>query len=58
MPQEWLNQLYQASIDLDEQLILNLIKQIPNIETDLIEGLTKIVNSFALDRITNLIEEL
>jgi len=38
MPQEWLNQLYQASIDLDEQLILNLIKQIPNIETDLIEG--------------------
>ncbi|MBE9221168.1 response regulator [Cyanobacterium stanieri LEGE 03274] len=58
MPQEWLNKLYQASIDLDEQLILDLIAQIPTTETNLIEGLKTIVNSLELDKITNLIEEL
>ncbi|MGY6528542.1 MAG: ATP-binding protein [Cyanobacterium sp.] len=58
MSQEWLNKLYQASIDLDEPLILDLIEQIPKTETYLIDGLVKIVDSLELDKITNLIEEL
>ncbi|WP_324282487.1 ATP-binding protein [Cyanobacterium aponinum UTEX 3221] len=58
MPQEWLKKLYKASIDLDEQLILDLIQEIPDSHKSLIQGLKNIVDSLEFDRITTLIDEI
>lgn len=58
MPKEWLKELYQASIELDEELILNLIQQIPANQEHLKQGLSKIVDSLEFDRITNFIENI
>ncbi len=58
MSTEWLEKMYQASIDLDDQLILELITEIPNTETGLINSLTDLVDEFRLDKIRNLIEPL
>ncbi|WP_342596740.1 ATP-binding protein [Cyanobacterium aponinum UTEX 3222] len=58
MPQEWLKKLYKASIDLDEQLILDLIQEIPDSHKSLIQGLKSIVDSLEFDRITTLIDEI
>lgn len=58
MPQEWLKKLSKASIDLDEQLILDLIQEIPDSHKSLIQGLKSIVDSLEFDRITTLIDEI
>ncbi len=56
MSKSWLNQLYQASIDLDDDLILELIKQIPTQYDGLASQLTQLVNNFQLVKIRKLIE--
>jgi len=58
MPQDWLKRLYKASIDLDESLILDLIKEIPESHQSLIQGLKNIVDSLEFDLITTLIDEI
>ncbi|WP_237741231.1 hybrid sensor histidine kinase/response regulator [Geminocystis herdmanii] len=58
MSEEWLEELYQASIELNEDLILSLIQQIPADKEYLKEGLSNIVNSLEFDRITDLIENI
>jgi signal transduction histidine kinase/CheY-like chemotaxis protein len=58
MPEDWLQELYQASLELDEQLIINLMQQIPPNQQHLKQGLSTIVDSLEFDRITNLIENL
>ncbi|BAZ14385.1 two-component hybrid sensor and regulator [Calothrix sp. NIES-4071] len=54
MPQEWLLQLTEAAKALDENLVLELINQIPSDETSLIQGLKNLVDDFRLDIILDL----
>lgn len=58
MPFQWLVQLEQASIDLDEELVLSLIEKIPSNKTDLAKALTHLVAQFKIDEIPTIIEQL
>lgn len=53
----WIQKLYQASVDLDDELILELIAQIPQEYNILIEKLTNLVDNFQLKKIRKLIEK-
>ncbi|BAQ63405.1 ammonium transporter [Geminocystis sp. NIES-3709] len=57
MPSSWIDKLYQASVDLDDDLILELIAQIPQEHHTLIEKLTNLVDNFQLKKIRKLIEK-
>ncbi|MBL1208923.1 ammonium transporter [Geminocystis sp. GBBB08] len=56
MPSSWINELYQASVDLDDDLILELIAQIPQEYNILIDKLNYLVDNFELKKIRKLIE--
>ncbi|MGL5133829.1 MAG: hybrid sensor histidine kinase/response regulator, partial [Planktothrix sp.] len=58
MSQEWMNQLYQASIEANSQAVIELIAEIPETEIYLIEFLTKAVRKFQFEQIINLAEPL
>ncbi|BAQ60400.1 ammonium transporter [Geminocystis sp. NIES-3708] len=56
MSPSWIQQLYQAAVDLDDDLILELIAQIPLEYKILIDKLTNLVDNFQLKKIRKLIE--
>ncbi len=56
MPQQWIQQLHQAAIELDADLIARLIQQIPSSNQSLAESLTQILEQFEYDEIINLTE--
>lgn len=56
MPADWLEELYQASIDLDDDSVLKLIAQIPENHASLAIALTDCVKNFRLDKIIDVIE--
>ncbi|EAW34974.1 ATP-binding protein [Lyngbya sp. PCC 8106] len=56
MPPDWLEELYQASMDLDDDWVLTLITQIPENQASLATALTYCVKNFRLDKIIDLIE--
>lgn len=58
MPTDWLVQFRQAAIDLDDDLALELIAQIPKNYATLAEALTDCVHQFRLDLIINLIGQI
>ncbi|WP_413161229.1 ATP-binding protein [Capilliphycus salinus ALCB114379] len=58
MPADWLEELYQASIDLDDDFVLTLITQIPENHASLAGALTDCVHNFRLDKIIDLIEPI
>jgi|GEM_PF-753652 len=49
MPLSWLIALNKAALILDEELIIQLIKQIPEHQTSLAQGLRNLVNDFRFD---------
>lgn len=49
MPKAWVEELYQAAIALDEELLIELIKQIPETEANLANTLTDLVDNLRLD---------
>jgi PAS domain S-box-containing protein len=55
MPESWLNQLYQAAIEGDDEQIFQLITQIPSSETHLINTLRAWANEFRFEEIAALI---
>ncbi|GET39094.1 response regulator [Microseira wollei] len=57
MPNEWVEELYQAAIALDERRIIELINQIPAREAVLAKILTDLVDNFRLDLIVNCLNE-
>ncbi len=57
MPNEWLKELYQAAIALDERPIIELINQIPEREAVLAKILTDLVDNFRLDMIVSCLNE-
>ncbi len=58
MPSEWVAQLYQAATQVDDELVLNLISQIPDEKVELADGLTNLVNNYRFDQIIALISSL
>jgi signal transduction histidine kinase/CheY-like chemotaxis protein len=57
MPTEWVINLYQAATQLDTELVLQLINEIPASEPRMINTLTDWVNNYRFDKITDLVEE-
>ncbi|MBL1210013.1 ATP-binding protein, partial [Geminocystis sp. GBBB08] len=58
MSQTWLQEIYQATLILDEDKILSLIAEIPNQYSNLANSLQALVNNFQLEEITNLIDSI
>ncbi|MGC9527416.1 MAG: ATP-binding protein [Limnospira sp.] len=56
MPKDWVAQLHQAAMGADDELMLNLIRQIPETERPLANSLTELVLNFRCDRIMSLSE--
>lgn len=58
MPASWREQLYQATIDLDDELINELIKEIPLCYSSLAQKLTDLCHDFQLNIIRKNLESL
>ncbi len=58
MPKEWIEELYEAALSVDDLQILTLVEQIPETEVNLAQLITNFVNSFRLDILVEVIEEL
>jgi len=56
MPTAWLEELYQAAITVDSNLILQLISQIPTESSILAQRLTRMLKNFEYDEIVELVE--
>ncbi|GAA6621823.1 AAA family ATPase [Scytonema sp. NUACC26] len=57
MPAEWIVQLHQAAIRLDDKQIIDLIQQIPQSNALLARSLTQKVDNFDFDQIMNLTQQ-
>jgi CheY-like chemotaxis protein len=51
MPAEWVKQLSEAATQVDSELVVQLIAQIPEEAVELANGLTNLVNNYRFDRI-------
>jgi CheY-like chemotaxis protein len=58
MPREWVKALHQAAVSGDDALALELVAQIPISQSELAIALTKLINDFRLDTISDLTESL
>lgn len=56
MPKEWIQQLYQAALAMDDQLVTDLIQDIPEAQTALSNLLMNLVDNFRLDIIIDCID--
>jgi PAS domain S-box-containing protein len=54
MPRDWVVDLYQAALCVDDSRILELIEQIPETEKNLASALTDLVDNFRIDIIIDL----
>ena len=54
MPPDWIKQLQWAARTLDEDLILQLLEQLPANQAALVQALRALVNDFRLDRLIEL----
>jgi hypothetical protein len=55
---EWITKLHQAAVCADEEVIFQLLNQIPEANANLSNALTDLVNNFCLDQIINLTEKV
>ncbi|HLO47028.1 MAG TPA: ATP-binding protein [Kamptonema sp.] len=58
MPREWIRQLYEAALEANTNLVLQLVGQIPEIDTHLIQSLTKLARYFEFEQLVDLVEPL
>ncbi|BAZ08654.1 putative transmembrane sensor domain protein [Calothrix sp. NIES-4071] len=58
MPSEWIDKLHYAAISLNDQSIIELIKDIPDSQTHLAQTLTNLVDNFRLDIIAQSITRI
>jgi hypothetical protein len=56
MPAEWIAQLYQAALELDDEMLFGLMEQIPESNASLVKGLKDLVQNFRFDTIMDLTE--
>jgi hypothetical protein len=54
MSGEWITQLYQAALEGNSGFVMELIAQIPETETHLIQSLTKLARQFQFEQIVDL----
>lgn len=57
MPIEWVHELYQAALTIDNEQIFQLIEQIPATHNPLAKTIADLVNNFRCDQILDLIEQ-
>lgn len=57
MPSEWVQQLYQAALAMDDQLVIELLNELPQTQTHLSKLLMNLVDNFRLDVIIDCIDE-
>jgi CheY-like chemotaxis protein len=58
MPSEWVQQLYQAALAMDDQCVIELIQQIPEKEATLAKTLSNLVDNFRLDLIVDCLDKI
>ncbi|WP_071191430.1 response regulator [Trichormus sp. NMC-1] len=58
MHQEWINQLYEAALEANTNLVIELIKEIPKTETLLIQSLRKVARQFEFEKLVEFTEPL
>jgi CheY-like chemotaxis protein len=58
MTKKWMSQLYEAALEANTNLVLQLVGQIPQTETHLIKSLKKLARQFEFEQIVDLIEPL
>ncbi|MHC5860292.1 ATP-binding protein [Nostoc sp.] len=58
MSQEWIHQFYEAALEANTNLVMELIREISQTETFLIQSLTKLVRKFEFEQLVNLVEPL
>ncbi|MFB2891498.1 ATP-binding protein [Aerosakkonemataceae cyanobacterium BLCC-F50] len=58
MSQEWINHLYKAALEANTNQVLQLVEQIPQTETILIQSLTKLSRQFQFEHIVDVVEPL
>jgi hypothetical protein len=55
-PQAWISQLYEAALEANSHLVLQLVGQIPQTETCLIKSPQQLARQFKLEQIFDLVE--
>jgi signal transduction histidine kinase/DNA-binding NarL/FixJ family response regulator len=58
MPDHWIMQLYRSSLEADQNIVINLIGEIPEQEAFLLRSLTKLMRNFQFEKLIDLIEPL
>ncbi|MBK1986580.1 MASE1 domain-containing protein [Sphaerospermopsis aphanizomenoides BCCUSP55] len=58
MSTDWINQLYAAALEANTNLVLKLLKEIPETEIYLVKSLTKLARQFEFEQIVELAEPL
>ena len=58
MPETWITQLYQAALEANTNLVLQLIGEIPETENHLMQSLTKLTRQFQFEQLVDLAEPL
>lgn len=58
MPTSWVAQLYQAANEVNEEMVLQLVEQIPSTSAELAESLKILIDDFRLDRIVDLTQRI
>ncbi len=58
MSEKWITQLYEAALEANPNLVIQLIGEIPETETRLIQSLTKLARRFKFEYIVDLVEPL
>ena len=58
MPKEWITQLYQAALEANTNLVVQLITEIPDTENHVIQSLTQLVRKFQFEQLVDLAEPL
>ena len=54
MSVEWITQVHEATLDLDDGKIRQLMAQIPQASSRLLEGMAFLVDNFQLETLANL----
>ncbi|MEM8807103.1 MAG: GAF domain-containing protein, partial [Cyanobacteria bacterium P01_G01_bin.38] len=57
MPDEWIDQLHQAAVRVDADVIFQLLKQIPEDQAALADVLSDLTHRFCFDEIVDLIQD-
>jgi signal transduction histidine kinase/CheY-like chemotaxis protein len=58
MDQAWINKFYEAALEANTNLVIELIQEIPQTENFLIQFLTKLAKQFEFEKIVDLVETL